>query len=255
MIKFFRKIRQNLLVEGKTGPYIKYAVGEIFLVVIGILIALQVNDWNERNKLRTKELIYLENIKADLELNVASLHEFIEVRQSSIHSVEMLLEYFNEKESLNLKDFNAHSINVMVWYPFVQHSNTFQELMNSGNLASILNKDIKTGLQNMQTAYEKITFVENEMQQDFETYLYEPYFSTADLEENFNIFNCLNAQQQGTVCGELNLAEFQELLRNKKFKNGFMLASFNSNILVEEYSRMINNTEELIAVIEKELSL
>lgn len=47
MIKFFRKIRQNLITEGKTGKYLKYAVGEVVLVVIGILIALQINNWNE----------------------------------------------------------------------------------------------------------------------------------------------------------------------------------------------------------------
>ena len=47
MIKFFRKIRQNLLSEGKTGKYLKYAIGEIILVVIGILIALSINNWND----------------------------------------------------------------------------------------------------------------------------------------------------------------------------------------------------------------
>ncbi|MDY7396673.1 DUF6090 family protein [Aureibaculum sp. 2210JD6-5] len=48
MIKFFRKIRQNLLLEGKTGKYFKYAIGEIVLVVIGILIALSINNWNQK---------------------------------------------------------------------------------------------------------------------------------------------------------------------------------------------------------------
>jgi hypothetical protein len=50
MIKFFRKIRQNILSEGKTGKYFKYAIGEIVLVVIGIVIALQLNNWNESRK-------------------------------------------------------------------------------------------------------------------------------------------------------------------------------------------------------------
>ena len=50
MIKFFRNIRQNLLNEGKTSKYLKYAIGEIVLVVIGILIALQINNWNEERK-------------------------------------------------------------------------------------------------------------------------------------------------------------------------------------------------------------
>ena len=50
MIKFFRHIRQNLIMENKTSKYFKYAIGEIVLVVIGILIALQINNWNENRK-------------------------------------------------------------------------------------------------------------------------------------------------------------------------------------------------------------
>ena len=50
MIKFVRKIRDQLLGEGKTGKYLKYAIGEILLVVIGILIALGVNNWNQETK-------------------------------------------------------------------------------------------------------------------------------------------------------------------------------------------------------------
>jgi hypothetical protein len=53
MIKFFKKIRQNLLLEGKTRKYLKYAVGEIALVVIGILTAVSINNWNEK---RTEEI-------------------------------------------------------------------------------------------------------------------------------------------------------------------------------------------------------
>jgi len=67
MIKFFRKIRLNLISDGKTGKYLKYAIGEIILVVIGILIALQINNWNELRKEQSEELRLLEEIKANLE--------------------------------------------------------------------------------------------------------------------------------------------------------------------------------------------
>ena len=63
MIKFFRKIRQNLLMENKTGQYFKYAIGEILLVIIGILIALQINNWNELNKTEAFELKMLNEIE------------------------------------------------------------------------------------------------------------------------------------------------------------------------------------------------
>ena len=69
MIKFFRKIRRNLLIGNKTGKYLKYAFGEVVLVMIGILLALQVNNWNEIRKENSKEheiLSYaIENLKSD----------------------------------------------------------------------------------------------------------------------------------------------------------------------------------------------
>ena len=67
MIRFFRKFRQNLLSEGKTGKYLKYAIGEIVLVVIGILIALQINNWNEHKKLKKEYISDLKAIKENLE--------------------------------------------------------------------------------------------------------------------------------------------------------------------------------------------
>lgn len=70
MIKFFRKTRQNLLSRGKTGRYLKYAIGEILLVVLGILIALQINNWNEKrqNKLKVENL--LQKIQRDIEYDL-----------------------------------------------------------------------------------------------------------------------------------------------------------------------------------------
>lgn len=66
MIKLFRNIRKNLLAEGKTGKYLKYAIGEIFLVVIGILIALQINNWNENRKTEAKIRNLLVALRSDL---------------------------------------------------------------------------------------------------------------------------------------------------------------------------------------------
>jgi len=73
MIKFFRHIRKDLMEKNKTGKYFKYAIGEIILVVIGILIALQINNWNENNNRSKKEVALLINIKNDLEADIANL--------------------------------------------------------------------------------------------------------------------------------------------------------------------------------------
>jgi hypothetical protein len=79
MIKFFRKIRQNLLIENKTGKYFKYAVGEIILVVIGILIALQVNNLNEQRKENNFEVDILKQIRTNLQTDLLEIREDLEV--------------------------------------------------------------------------------------------------------------------------------------------------------------------------------
>ncbi len=90
MIKFFRKIRQNLLNEGKTNKYFKYAIGEIILVVIGILIALQINNWNEKRLNSNKEIGILANIHREFKQNkiqldsVVSLHKRVYINCGKI---------------------------------------------------------------------------------------------------------------------------------------------------------------------------
>jgi len=70
MIKFFRHIRQNLIMENKTSKYLKYAIGEIVLVVIGILIALSINNWNTNRLNRQKEAFYLNRITHELKASI-----------------------------------------------------------------------------------------------------------------------------------------------------------------------------------------
>ena len=84
MIKFFRKIRQNLLSEGKTGKYLKYAIGEILLVVIGILIALQINNWNELRKEHKLETRILNEILTNLETDIENLEKKLAPTQSHL---------------------------------------------------------------------------------------------------------------------------------------------------------------------------
>ena len=90
MIKFFRHIRQNLIMENKTSKYFKYAIGEIILVVIGILIALQVNNWNENRKSKQRQLIFLNNIKKDLANDLIQLNSIIDYQTKKLAIVKEL---------------------------------------------------------------------------------------------------------------------------------------------------------------------
>ena len=100
MIKFFRKIRQNLLSEGKTGKYLKYAIGEIVLVVIGILIALQINNWNNNRIEHKIETNILSEILVNLEKDVINLNSKIKFNENKFKINNEVLEHLEQKTPL-----------------------------------------------------------------------------------------------------------------------------------------------------------
>ena len=89
MIKFFRQIRYKLMNENKTSRYLKYAIGEIILVVFGILIALQINNWNENRKDSVQEIAILKSLQNDIQSDLRDLQYSIEFKK------KMLIEYNN----------------------------------------------------------------------------------------------------------------------------------------------------------------
>ena len=142
MIKFFRKIRQNLLSEGKTGKYFKYAIGEIILVVIGILIALQINNWNESNNLSKKELALLVNLKNDIKADIIDL-----TKQDSIYSkfadeAAIGINLFYKAKSI--KDIaNVSKLTTQQWDDLYINQNTYNEMISSGSMYRIKNENLK----------------------------------------------------------------------------------------------------------------
>ena len=99
MIKFFRHIRKSLLMENKTGKYFKYAIGEIILVMIGILLALQVNIWNEDRKERTSEQKILNEILIDLEFAKEDLIRDIDINKRNLQASEKLIQLLLNREN------------------------------------------------------------------------------------------------------------------------------------------------------------
>ncbi|RYM34927.1 hypothetical protein ERX46_06005 [Brumimicrobium glaciale] len=254
MIKFFRKFRQRMLIENKFGKYLLYAVGEIILVVIGILIALQINNNNEERKIKIKELSYLANIKADSHLNLIELKAYIITRERSVNSAETILEFFENIENVDPEDFNFHNLNVQIWYPFNKNNNAYQELINSGNLAIISNDSIKNLLINMELNYKQIEFIERHMRQDFESYLYPIYFSITDLQSDITNYTFQVSKGTEGTKAELSKDKMELLLKNQTFKNGFVLSIFSNNRLILDYKKMILMTEKLLSSIDSELA-
>lgn len=130
MIKLFRNIRQKLLKQGKTANYLKYAIGEIALVMVGILLALQVNNWNEIRKVKTFEKEILTLIDQNLERDSAllSIERFKTVE--AIKYTERLL------EQVILKNYNDSLNNwmgkIISFERFKSQSSAFEVLKSKG---------------------------------------------------------------------------------------------------------------------------
>lgn len=132
MIKLFRHIRKNLLMENKTGKYLKYAIGEIVLVVIGILIALQINNWNENRKDRTTEKTILVAIAENLQGNIDGLEFLLNRLDSYDQSGNIISDLINHKtaynDSLNYPWMNA----IQNGANFALSKSGFESLKNTG---------------------------------------------------------------------------------------------------------------------------
>ncbi|MFH4966578.1 DUF6090 family protein [Gaetbulibacter sp. M240] len=145
MIKFFRKIKQNSLLEHKTGKYLKYAIGEIILVVIGILIALSINNWNDNQKNAESELNYYQRILDDFEMDKQLISESLEkANKRIIISKELLLELDSGTKT---KNFLLNKFLVAIRGDiFVVRNVTFKDLISSGNLKLLNDITIKNSL-------------------------------------------------------------------------------------------------------------
>ena len=144
MIKFFRKIRQQLLSEGKIGKYFKYAIGEIVLVVIGILIALQINNWNEeRKQLDIRDAYYLsiiESFEKDL-LKINDYETYLQDIEDNVSAFRL-----NVKQSANYKEASRYidSLNIFT-RDFDLDASIWKSMVNSGDIG-LLDENIKSAL-------------------------------------------------------------------------------------------------------------
>jgi len=148
MIKFFRHIRQTLIMENKTFNYLKYAIGEIVLVVIGILIALQINNWNENRKDRFIEKKILQSLNNDLQKDIYSMKYMISndslINESNSKLIQILKDSHSEYEPNQNKLFGLIN-RFNVFYP----QRMGYESLKSKGLEILLNDSLKSQIVNL----------------------------------------------------------------------------------------------------------
>jgi hypothetical protein len=147
MINFLRKYRKFLLPGNRLTRYILYAIGEIVLVVIGILIALQINNWNEERKAAIIEEGYLNGLNSDLDRDQYVQDSIIKIFNFKIENLKGLE---TELKRLKKEDAYQKAMNyymVSIGFPeFVSNDHTLETLKSSGNIEAISNKELRSRL-------------------------------------------------------------------------------------------------------------
>lgn len=161
MFKFFRRIRQQLLSKNRIRKYFLYAIGEIILVVIGILIALQINNWNEASKDALREQQILKQLNKEYIANLIQLEEKIVMRNEMIAASSTILKYIDKPEKVQ-KDSLIYQLSLLGRDPtFDPISN---DLISSGNLHLIKNDSLKQMLSRWTSEVYQLQEIELEWQ-------------------------------------------------------------------------------------------
>ena len=148
MIKFFRKIRQKLLSENKLSKYLIYAIGEVILVVIGILIALQINNWNEERKDTSELNQYKQRLIKQFQKDSTDLWSFNEGSKYMMPIFNTLDSTFRENLNGNINKDSLIKIPVFITLQseFISGTYALNELNNTGKMSLFKNDTLKDKL-------------------------------------------------------------------------------------------------------------
>lgn len=158
MIKLFRKIRYNLMRTNKTGMYLKYAFGEIFLVMIGILLALQVNNWNENRKERIAEQTLYQTLINSLESDLEDANDKISLIEKSIKAQEIFI--VNSFDEVKNK-FNLDQLESLLTYvgkssrSFFPNYGLYNKISNNNQIDLIKSTDLQMKIIELYEQYYK----------------------------------------------------------------------------------------------------
>lgn len=239
MIKFFRKIRQNLLSEGKVGKYFKYAAGEIILVVLGILIALSINNWNDQRKTDQLELQLLFELKSSITESKNELTYSYEENQLTVQRFEFILSHL-KTDLPESTAIDSCFYQIPFWVsPFVNY--TAYESMKTKGLDLIKNDTIKnriidlydTNFARLINEYDKVEWI------NYQTwtapYMLKYFYKT----DSYS--NAFTAKDYNQLKNDLDFATWI---------NGLMFVRQWGFSMMEP---TLKDSEELIDLIEKEL--
>ena len=253
MIKFFRHIRQQLISENKSGKYLKYAIGEIVLVVIGILIALQINNWNENRKIQKLEAQIYTELKSDLLQTRNDIKNTISKHKEIFKSSQQLVTDIYDKKSNSQKIYESLTSS-SAEFQIIPKTSAFENLKNIG-LNTLSNDSLRIAITNL--------YQLNLKRLDDELGMKQAEINITKLIQPF-LFKYLTADySQPTKYGfthsdsisiyKLRINNYDKFLNDNDFMKNLQLALYNRGKIIDEETETINAIDDVINGIEEEL--
>lgn len=245
-MKFFRKIRQRLLVNEKISKYLFYAIGEIILVVIGIVLALQVNNWNENRKVRNNEVNLLIELQSDLKFN---LHEMVDLSKSLSSRISAANQIIT-----NTRLDTIAMDTVKKWFEdiyensnFNSPQNVYQKMLNSDNQL-ITNPKIREWVTDLYEFKFRNIHINQENEKQIQ---HDEYFPA--------VLGCLQytpcvTSQNINYCLNYPKNEFEDL-RKGEFMSSLVHLNYQRQVNYFLYTRWVVFLEEVMQEVDKEILL
>ncbi len=234
MLLNLKKIRKKLLEERKLSKYLAYALGEIIIVVIGVLFALYLNNWNQSRADNKLEIRYYQSIKNQLKQDSIILTGEMYYNQTYYSQFTFACDLIRSEVKKEIDTLGKIAFNMLRYSDFRRKSNIYQTLINSGEIKVLKNNNITEKLQSLE-----------------EIYLY-----INRLEENHStiILSQIIPDIKETLQFDPIKVEKTEILFSYKFKNNFDILTGLMNEKLDAYKQAEDMIETIIGSIDMELA-
>ena len=260
MLFLLRNIRRRLLTDNKVTTYLLYAIGEILLVVIGILIAVQIDNWKEDRQTRAAEMVYLENLANDLKTDTSSLSSIISLATNKSLALQRMNDRAKHKSIENIYQFSSDLLSILWDETFIPNTNTYDEMVSSGNLSIINNEELKLNLLNLNQQYNSISYNQTHMRKVYDNMLIQPFSENLAWRDYFDMKKFRSSQELTWDSLYLDqnqqehVSEALSLLENKQFQNGLLFFEFDNKLMLNLYEEGKQNAATMIEKIDKEIN-
>jgi len=259
MIKFFRKIRQKLLNDNNFSKYLLYAIGEILLIVLGIMIAIQLGNLNQNRKDSLREQRILVDLKNEVESNLNSIDRIIFEKQNIISICSKFLESTGKDTVWNqAQNFDSLLVKTIVsGWKFNPENAVLLELINSGKLDLIKSKELRYLLTSIPGHISKLQYEDEVVINDLHN-IYIPFLS-----KNYSIRNTFRydagilSEKQRKLLNQIDLSQFnsspEKLLQNPQFENNIAIQLLWVNFSLNLYYPLKEMYNEVLVLIRNQL--